>query len=335
MSQDSSSLTDLKTVESFKSSLSSSNLSVFHFWADWAEQCGQMDGVMGVLASDPDCANVKFYRVEAEELNEVSLEREISAVPTVLIGAEGKILERIDGVQPAQLTKSLKQLIKERQTTTNNTPVVKKEETEKELNDRISRIINQSTVVLFMKGNRLEPKCGFSRQAIALLEELKADYSTFDILEDNAVRQGLKKYSNWPTYPQLYHDGELLGGIDIMKEMNESGDLESTLPKKRDLNERLKSLIESAPLIIFMKGDRETPKCGFSRQMMDIMKEIEMNDFKTFDILTDDEVRQGLKKYSNWPTYPQVYVKGELIGGLDIVKELKETDELISTLKGQ
>jgi glutaredoxin-related protein len=57
--------------------------------------------------------------------------------------------------------------------------------------------------------------------------------------------------------------------------------------------------------------------------------------FDTFDILTDDEVRQGLKTFSNWPTYPQVYVKGELIGGLDIIKELKESGELLSTLKGQ
>ena len=58
-------------------------------------------------------------------------------------------------------------------------------------------------------------------------------------------------------------------------------------------------------------------------------------EFSTFDIFSDEDIRQGLKKFSNWPTYPQVYVKGELIGGLDIIKELKEGDELISTLKGQ
>ena len=58
-------------------------------------------------------------------------------------------------------------------------------------------------------------------------------------------------------------------------------------------------------------------------------------EFSTFDILSDEDIRQGLKKFSNWPTYPQVYVKGELIGGLDIIKELKEEDELISTLKGE
>ena len=66
---------------------------------------------------------------------------------------------------------------------------------------------------------------------------------------------------------------------------------------------------------------------------MHILKEIDLP-FSTFDILSDDEVRQGLKKYSDWPTYPQVYVNGELIGGLDIVKDLKESGDLVSTLKG-
>ena len=67
---------------------------------------------------------------------------------------------------------------------------------------------------------------------------------------------------------------------------------------------------------------------------MEILQETKL-EFDTFDILSDEEVRQGLKKFSNWPTYPQVYVKGELIGGLDIIKEVKEAGELVPTLKGE
>jgi glutaredoxin-related protein len=67
---------------------------------------------------------------------------------------------------------------------------------------------------------------------------------------------------------------------------------------------------------------------------MEILKETKV-EFATFDILTDDEVRQGLKKFSNWPTYPQVYVKGDLIGGLDIIKEVQESGDLVPTLKGE
>lgn len=73
--------------------------------------------------------------------------------------------------------------------------------------------------MLFMKGNPTDPKCGFSRQIVALLNEDKIQYGTFDILNDNEVRQGLKQFSNWPTYPQLYVNGSLIGGLDILKEM--------------------------------------------------------------------------------------------------------------------
>ena len=81
-----------------------------------------------------------------------------------------------------------------------------------------------------MKGTPETPRCGFSRTAVELLQGAKITFSTFDILGDEEVRQGLKKYSNWPTYPQLYGDGKLVGGLDIMKELNEEGELADNLP---------------------------------------------------------------------------------------------------------
>ncbi|CAG5009314.1 unnamed protein product [Parnassius apollo] len=84
--------------------------------------------------------------------------------------------------------------------------------------------------------------------------------------------------------------------------------------------------------MIFMKSNRDAPRCGFSRTLIQIINETGVQ-YDTFDILTDEEVRQGLKEYSDWPTYPQFYVKGELIGGLDVIKELKANGELESTLK--
>ncbi|MEM7139351.1 MAG: glutaredoxin family protein, partial [Myxococcota bacterium] len=75
-----------------------------------------------------------------------------------------------------------------------------------------------------MKGLPSEPKCGFSRQMCELLDGY--EYDAFNILQDDEVRQGLKKYSDWPTFPQLYVDGDLVGGLDICQEMKESGDLQ-------------------------------------------------------------------------------------------------------------
>ena len=106
--------------------------------------------------------------------------------------------------------------------------------------------------------------------------------------------------------------------------------MDAALPAEPDY----KALINRAPLMIFMKGNRDEPRCGFSRTLIGILNETGL-DYETFDIFSDEDVRQGLKKFSNWPTYPQVYVKGDLVGGLDIIKELQESDELISTLKGE
>jgi len=98
-----------------------------------------------------------------------------------------------------------------------------------------------------------------------------------------------------------------------------------------DLNTRLKALTEQQPVMLFMKGSPGAERCGFSRTIVGLLKEQGVP-FGTFDILEDEEVRQGLKEFSKWPTYPQLYAKGKLIGGLDIVKELIEEDELKSSL---
>ena len=91
-------------------------------------------------------------------------------------------------------------------------------------------------------------------------------------------------------------------------------------------------IIDSKPIMVFMKGTPQQPECGFSSQLISIMSEYDY-EYGYFNIFTDDEVRQGLKEYSKWPTYPQVYVKGSLIGGLDIIKELHQEKELEDELK--
>jgi Grx4 family monothiol glutaredoxin len=91
--------------------------------------------------------------------------------------------------------------------------------------------IHQAPVMLFMKGDRTNPKCGFSNKTIQLLDEQGVLYETFDILSNEKVRQGLKTYSNWPTYPQLYIRGELVGGLDIIQELIAEGEFKAMLPQ--------------------------------------------------------------------------------------------------------
>ena len=98
-----------------------------------------------------------------------------------------------------------------------------------ELTDRIKSILSSDDIVLFMKGNADFPQCGFSANSIAILKDLNKSFTTFDILKDMDIRQGLKEYSNWPTFPQLYVNGKLLGGNDIITEMFEEGELQEAL----------------------------------------------------------------------------------------------------------
>ena len=107
-------------------------------------------------------------------------------------------------------------------------PVMEEDKTG-ELKDRIERLINSANVFLFMKGEPNTPQCGFSANVIEILNRMSCNYRTFDILTDPDIRQGVKEYANWPTFPQLWVKGQLVGGNDIVAEMYQSGDLEKVL----------------------------------------------------------------------------------------------------------
>ena len=100
-------------------------------------------------------------------------------------------------------------------------------------NERISKIVNEHDVVLFMKGTPLFPQCGFSSRAVAILEHCGVDFDSVDVLQDMDIRQGIKAYTDWPTIPQLYVKGEFVGGSDIMMEMYEAGELKQLLDEKQ------------------------------------------------------------------------------------------------------
>lgn len=100
-----------------------------------------------------------------------------------------------------------------------------------ELKLSVEDFLKQNKVVLFMKGNRQFPQCGFSNTCVQILNMMEVPYETVNILEDERLRQGMKEYSKWPTFPQIYIDGEFFGGCDIAIEAYQSGELKETLEK--------------------------------------------------------------------------------------------------------
>jgi monothiol glutaredoxin len=101
-----------------------------------------------------------------------------------------------------------------------------------DVKDWIGKQIAGNDVVLFMKGTRTMPQCGFSMQVAQMLQHLGVDFKDINVLEDMSVREGVKAYSNWPTIPQLYIKGEFIGGCDIVREMFQAGELQELLSAK-------------------------------------------------------------------------------------------------------
>ena len=97
------------------------------------------------------------------------------------------------------------------------------------LQDRIQALVASSPIFVFMKGNKLMPQCGFSNNVVQILNAMAVPFETFDVLSDMEIRQGIKEFSDWPTIPQVYVNGEFIGGSDILIEMYNSGELKEKL----------------------------------------------------------------------------------------------------------
>ncbi|RDB26107.1 Monothiol glutaredoxin-4 [Hypsizygus marmoreus] len=213
-----------------------SRVSLINFWAPWAAPCAQMNEVVQELAKK--YPSVLVLQVEAEAQADIAESFDVEAVPLFVILKGHTLLERVSGADAPALTQALAKHAHGPSTKplsqTDKPPAppsnghlsadVEKQETPEELEQRMRALMNQSTVVLFMKGSPDAPRCGFSRKITALLKENRVEFAHFDILTDENVRQGLKKLNDWPTFPQLIIKGELVGGLDIVQEMIDSGE---------------------------------------------------------------------------------------------------------------
>ena len=100
-----------------------------------------------------------------------------------------------------------------------------------------------------------------------------------------------------------------------------------------DIQDRIREQIASNPVVLYMKGTPQSPRCGFSSSAVLTLRSCGVENFAAIDVLADQDIRQGIKEYANWPTIPQLYIKGEFIGGSDIMREMRESGELQALLK--
>lgn len=246
-------ITTLADWEIHRSSLSDTTLLIISFHAPWAAPCAQMATLLSTLASEYPVESpptTSWVSINAEELSDISEHYNVTAVPFLVLERGGNLLQTVSGSSAVKVRKA----IEAHATTSGNnnngtaTPAagaagepaadgnttgpalvdkqeapaaaeeVDLEKKKEELFKRLGELVKAAPVMLFMKGIPSAPQCGFSRQIVGILRENSVKYGFFNILADDEVRQGLKEFADWPTYPQLWVDGELVGGLDIVKE---------------------------------------------------------------------------------------------------------------------
>lgn len=227
--QDTRNRVEAHSVAELNALLSSSAASQQHvllfFWAAWSEACRDMEPVLEAIEVEYGSA-LKVVGVEAEKATDVSLRYAVQAVPLCILVWQEKEVERVQGMDPIELQDKLASRL-------GASPIAEQGRPQKmSLDERLEMLVNQSPVMLFMKGSPDAPRCGFSQKAVQALRDAGCTtFGHFDILEDQEVRQGLKEKSQWPTYPQLYVKGELVGGCDIILEMSKDGSLAEEINK--------------------------------------------------------------------------------------------------------
>ncbi|KAI5292215.1 monothiol glutaredoxin grx4, partial [Ascosphaera acerosa] len=235
------SLTEITSEAAFAAhvaALPPTTLLVLSFHAPWAAPCAQMRAVLAALAPTYAAATASFVAVDAEELPEISERYGVTAVPFLVLVRGGQVvgsvsgsdvvkvraeIERFAGVGDAAATTTTTTTTAAATTTTATTvapttgtagtigtittaapeATTDTPPSKEELFARLAQLVKAAPVMLFMKGTPSAPQCGFSRQMVALLRDNQVRYGFFNILADEDVRQGLKEFADWPTFPQL------------------------------------------------------------------------------------------------------------------------------------
>eukprot|EP00834_Sanchytrium_tribonematis_P002726 NODE_90_length_21577_cov_0.697691.p10 type:complete len:299 gc:universal NODE_90_length_21577_cov_0.697691:12940-13836(+) len=295
--------------------------SVQLFYAEWSKQSMNLLKVAEVWKKKYGCIHFQFINVDEEDID-------VQGVPTIKLTDSTKSREYI-GANVQIINKMLEEL----NSSEDSIPTDKDEP----YNETILKdLVNSAPVMLFIKGTPSQPKCKFTRELLEIFKELNITFSHFDILSNEYVRLHLKQFGEWPTFPQIWLHGELLGGLDIIKELRDSQELQILLKDYlvETVEKYCERIVSESQVMIFIKGTPLEPRCGFSKTLVGLLNDKQV-DYKFFNILENEEVRQKMKEIHEWPTYPMVFVNKELVGGLDIVSEMIKTGEFDDLIKEQ
>lgn len=337
-------------------------------WDETSTQGGAMDALLLVLQSQHSALRFARIDVDTDATCELTEQLGLTLVPTTLFIREKGEVERVEGPSVEAITRRVEALAKVSAATGATLPspsalppsIVA-------LRARVTALVSAYPVMLFIKGTPSEPRCKFSRRLLELMGEAGIAYGSFDVLADESVRQGLKDLSQWPTYPQVFVHGKLVGGIDIVQELKDSGEFATTFPAPTlkptapsasssasapssaapaapaapapgsgsastateppidaAAHARTLVIIQSSPLVLFMKGTPDAPACGFSEKAVGLLRGAGLPHFKAIDVLSDPGVRAAVKALYDWPTFPMCVANGLFVGGVEVLAGMVE-----------
>ena len=375
-------LTTMPKIESLSELIqlktdSKNHFALLFFTADWIQQNDQI-----TQAAEEVCASflgVTLYTIDAEEADDCSEHFDISVAPTFVLVSLSNPTKALGSVKGAIVSNIMqlvlphctpKQVQKSGQTTNKALESASKivEEPshlsnsdnvdDASIRQELKTIIESHPIFMVIKGTKDQPKCKFSRALLSLLKEHVPDleFETLNILEHPEFRERIKKMYEWKTFPMIFINGELQGGLDIMKSLaasnqlsslfsttgpqsssvssknTDSGDSNPSEETEEQLFAKCDAFIKSAPMVLFMKGTPQAPECGFSARVVKALNAAKAN-YTAYNILLDEKIRQTLKKHVDWKTYPMLFVNGELVGGCDIVETMAKDGSLDNTVK--
>lgn len=267
-----------------------------------------MSAVLDALATtypNADPPTISFQSLNAEDLPEISESHNVTAVPFIVLVRDGHTLEEISGGDAAKVRAA----VEKHHASANGTAKTNGASLPpaQQVTRPAKQPLPQST-----KDSNAEAADPLSKKSDATETSASKNLSAYS---PNAKDPATAPEYSSKTTPAL--------GTNSGAQNDTNGGADSK--PEQDLQTRLKQLTTAAPVMLFIKGTPSAPQCGFSRQLVSILRENSVR-YGFFNILADEEVRQGLKEYADWPTFPQLWMGGELVGGLDIVKEEIEGD---------
>ncbi|KAL4459496.1 hypothetical protein ABPG74_018109 [Tetrahymena malaccensis] len=302
-------------------------LIVITFYADWYDHSVNYVEQIANLQELMQIQDVVFCKCDAEKVPEVANKFQVSMVPTVVLTETRKTtIKKFENEVPAVLFEQIEEA---------NKTFKNQFENEKErMYAKIKELLSQPGVLMFIKGTPQEPECKFTRELLGIIESLKIRFRYYDIIADIDMRHWLRHYNKWPTYPQIFIDGKLLGGLDVLKEHIAKNTLEIPASCKiSEPKERLQQIIQEHKSILFMEGTPNDENLSEnSKKFINLLAQAGIR-FSVFNLSIDCNLKDYLKEtYKS--TDPYFFAGKQYVGNLEVVIELSKKQELLQKVPG-